>query len=195
MGQVSPAPQIDEAMLQRIERVVLQPTVEALAEAGTPLRGALFVDFMLVQGQPYAIDYNVRFGDPATQTILSSYSGDIYAALLACTRSGELSAAVSALTRDERPRVSVVLVCEGYPDRFVRGDAIRIDATVFAEDPDLTLFEDGVRVTSSGPETTGGRAFTVVAAGATREEARARAYRGARAIDFRGKHCRPDIGA
>jgi len=195
MGQVCPAPQIDQAMLTRIEDDVLRPTVQALAEAGAPLRGALFVDFMLVKGQPFAIDYNVRFGDPATQTILSGYSGDVYGALKACLGQGQLRQAVAALTRDVRPRMSVVVACEGYPARHVRGDAIRIDRSVFELDADLWLFEDGVRVTPAGPETTGGRAFTVVAAGATLEAARARAYRGVVAIDFRGKHFRPDIGA
>ena len=78
MGQISPAPQLDSAFVSRIMEDVLRPTVREMAERGAPLRGALFVDFMLVKGVPYAIDYNVRFGDPATQTVLSAYSGDIY---------------------------------------------------------------------------------------------------------------------
>jgi phosphoribosylamine--glycine ligase len=195
MGQVCPAPQVSPEMLQRIEDVVLRPTLREMEDRGTPLRGAFFVDFMLVNGEPYALDYNVRFGDPATQTILSSYTGDVYRALAACRVRGELLPAVASLTRDERPRVSVVVACEGYPDRFVRGDPIDVQTSVFEEDPDLLLFEDGVKVTPTGPETTGGRAFTVVAAGVTVADARSRAYRGIRAIQFRGRHVRSDIAA
>ena len=194
MGQVCPAAQVDAAMLAQITDDVLTPTVAAMADAGTPLRGALFVDFMLVKGQPYAIDYNVRFGDPATQTILSAYQGDIYQALLACTQRGRLRDAVGALARDLRPRVSVVVACEGYPEAFVRGDAISVARAVFDSEPDLELYEDGVRVTPAGPETTGGRCYTVVAAGDSVPAARALAYRGVDAIRFRGKHARTDIG-
>ena len=130
MGQVSPAPQLDSAFESHIMESVLRPTVREMAERGAPLRGALFVDFMLVKGVPYAIDYNVRFGDPATQTVLSAYSGDIYQLLQACRGEHDLRSAVSALSYDSRPRVSVVLACEGYPERYVRGDAIRIERAV-----------------------------------------------------------------
>jgi phosphoribosylamine---glycine ligase len=195
MGQVCPAPQVTPQMLTRIEEVVLRPTLEELVERGTPLRGALFVDFMLVKGEPYALDYNVRFGDPATQTILSGYSGDVYRALAACLERGQLLQAVSELARDPRPRVSVVVACEGYPDRYARGDAIDVQGRIFEEHTDLLLFEDGVRTTERGPETTGGRAFTVVAAGSTVEDARTLAYQGVEAIQFRGRHFRLDIGS
>ena len=103
--------------------------------------------------------------------------------------------ALAALTHDPRPRVSVVVACEGYPERFVRGDPINIERACFDTDPDLHLFEGGVRVTPDGPETTGGRTYTVVAAGETLSEARERAYRGVEAIRFRGRHVRSDIGA
>jgi len=170
------------------------PTVHEMADRGAPLKGALFVDCMLVDGQPYVIDYNVRFGDPATQTILSAYTGDLYAALQACRTGEGLAEAVAALTRDPRPRVSVVVAAEGYPDGMVRGAAITVDHGVFDGDPDLSLFTDGVRVRAGTPETTGGRTYTVVAAGDTVSEARRRAYTGVAAIEFAGMHFRRDIG-
>ena len=194
MGQVSPAPQVDASMLEKIKESVLRPTLAEMAERGAPLRGALFVDFILVKGEPFAIDYNVRFGDPATQTILSAYTGDFYTLLQACRAEGALGPALAAMHLDQRPRVSVVLACAGYPERRVRGDLIALDWEVFEGDPDLYLFQDGVRVSAAGAETTGGRTYTVVAAGADLSEARARAYRGVDAIRFRGLHARRDIG-
>ena len=195
MGQVCPAPQIDDALLAHIRDEVLIPTVAEMAHRGHPLRGALFVDIMLVGGRPYVIDYNVRFGDPATQTILSAYQGDLYAALRACQTGEGLAEAVSALHRDPRPRMSVVVACAGYPDKMVRGAPITLHQATFDADPDLWLFTDGVRVRGSAPETTGGRTYTVVAAGDTLAAARARAYAGVAAITFDGKHFRTDIGA
>ena len=195
MGQVCPAPQITSQMLARIEDAVLKPTITEMRERGAPLQGALFVDFMMVKGEPYALDYNVRFGDPATQTVLSGYSGDLYAALVACMKPGGLREAVASLHVDPRPRVSVVVACEGYPDRFVRGDLVTIDHRVFEAHDDLWLFEDGLRLTPQGSETTGGRTFTVVAAGSSVEDARRLAYLGVGAIDYRGRHARLDIGA
>lgn len=200
MGQVAPAPEINGALAGVIRAEVLEPTIAAMAERETPMRGALFVDLMMVGGKPYVIDYNVRFGDPATQTLLTAYSGDFYAALQACRGQGDLRQAVAALTVDPRPRVSLVVVCDGYPLKAVRGDAISVDYAVF-EHPDLWLFEDGVRwvpaseETADRIETTGGRTFTVVAAAETVAAARQRAYDAVKAIRFRGMHYRRDIAA
>jgi phosphoribosylamine--glycine ligase len=159
------------------------------------VKGALFVDLMIVKGNPYVIDYNVRFGDPATQTMLSAYSGDFYGLLQACRSGNGLKEAVDAMECDPRPRVSVVLVCEGYPRKFVRGAPITINEAFFEDQPDIRLYHDGVRHTDAGIETTGGRTITVVAAGDTLIEARARAYAGAEEIKFEGMHYRRDIGA
>ncbi len=194
MGQVSPAPMVDDTLVERIMADAIRPVVNAMAERGTPLSGALFADLMLVAGEPYVIDFNVRFGDPATQTMLSAYSGDIFGALCACRGQGDLKRAIAALEHDERPRVTLVAVCEGYPTTKKRGAPIAIDRSVFDADPDLRLYFDGVRATDAGLETTGGRTCTVVAAGATVAEARERAYRGMEAIRFAGRHIRSDIG-
>jgi phosphoribosylamine---glycine ligase len=206
MGQIAPAPYLSGAVIERIQRDVLQLTVDAMNDRGTPICGALFVDLMIVRGgQPVVIDYNVRFGDPATQILLSRLRGDFYACLQACRGQGDLRSAVAALEIDERPRVSVVLASAGYPDKRTRGAKITIDEAFFAGEPDLWLFEDGVRwvpptVDEAGAdvagwiETTGGRTFTVVAAADSIEDARAKAYAAIPYINFEGMHYRTDIG-
>ena len=196
MGQLAPAPIIDEALLSHIEQDVWRPTVAAMAERGTPLRGALFVDLMLVRGRALVIDYNVRFGDPATQILLTRIRGDLYPALLACVQGRGLQEAVAQLQFDDRPRASVVVAAQGYPERFVRGAAITLDPSKF-EAEDLWLFEDGVRWLPDQDriETTGGRTFTVVAAADSYEQAARRAYEAVQWIHFDGMHYRRDIGA
>jgi len=195
MGQICPAPILTEGDVEFIRQRTLVPTVDAMREAGTPVKGALFVDLMMVKGNPYVIDYNVRFGDPATQTMLSAYSGDFYKVLQACRTGDGLADAIEALERDPRPRVAVVLACEGYPRTFVRGAPIKINEDFFLDRPDLLLFHDGVRFTDPGIETTGGRTITVVAAADTLSAARALAYQGVAEISFEGVHYRTDIAA
>lgn len=197
MGQLAPAPMIDQRMLNHIEQDVLRPAVQAMESRGRPLRGALFVDLMLVRGEALVIDYNLRFGDPATQILLSRIDGDFYAALQACRQNGALYEAVANLRFDERPRASVVIAAAGYPERYTRGAEIKIDDAYFDADPDLWLFEDGVRWIEAEDriETTGGRTVTVVAAAATYEEARSKAYAAVARVRFEGQHFRKDIGA
>jgi len=195
MGQVSPAPILDDELVDQIVALALQPAVDALREDGFTLRGALFVDLMMVRGAPYVIDYNVRFGDPATQTMLSAYRGDFYRVLQACRTGAGMLDAVAALERDPRPRVALVAVCPGYPKKMVRGARITLKREVFDEHPDLRLFWDGVRASDAGLFTTGGRTFTLVAAGDTVADAASLAYRALRdGIDFEGMHVRRDIG-
>ena len=206
MGQVAPVLWLGEDVVRRIERDVLQLTVDAMRERGTPIRGALFVDLMIVRGgRPVVIDYNVRFGDPATQILLSRLSGDFYACLQACRGVGQLDEAVAALRIDERPRVSVVVSARGYPESRTRGDRIQVEEAPFADDPDLWLFEDGVRWVPAHKdgdgnevqgwiETTGGRTFTIVTAGESVADAREKAYSAARHVRFEGMHFRTDIG-
>ncbi|HAN30285.1 MAG TPA: phosphoribosylamine--glycine ligase [Myxococcales bacterium] len=195
MGQLSPAPVVDAELLAHIERDVLRPTVAAMNERGTPLQGALFVDLMLVRGRALVIDYNVRFGDPATQILLSRIDGDLFAAMVACVQGSGLAQAVEQLTFDERPRASIVVAASGYPHRFERGAPIELHIRPF-EDPDLWLFEDGVRWIPEQDriETTGGRTFTVVAAGETYGDAVERVYKAVEHIQFDGMHFRRDIG-
>lgn len=195
MGQVSPAPLLDEAMVESIRQDVLQTTLDEMNDRAAPLHGALFVDLMLVKGEPFVIDYNVRFGDPATQTMLTTLSGDFYG-MLQAARTGEgMDEAVAAMTIDPRPRVSLVLVCPGYPKKMIRGAPITLDKAPFDEDPDLWLFFDGVRWRGDDRlETTGGRTFTIVAAAESVEAARDKAYSATKHIQFEGMHFRSDIG-
>ena len=202
MGQLYPSQEMSAEHLEMIASTVLRPTIAAMRGRGTPMRGALFVDLMMTERRgPVVIDFNVRFGDPATQILMTARSGDFYAVLQACRGVGSLKDAVASLEVDARPRVSIVVAARGYPDRRERGARIELDEAVFAED-DLWLFEDGMQFKPAGGEeearllTTGGRTATVVAAGDTIEEARERAYAALReGLQFEGMHYRRDIGA
>lgn len=199
MGQIAPTPYASDELVARIKEQVLQPTVDAMRDRGTPMRGALFVDLMITRGgRPMVIDYNVRFGDPATQTLLSGIRGDFYACLQACRGVGDLRSAVAALQFDPRPRVCVVIAAPGYPHERLRGAEIFVDDAWFEQASDVRLYEDGVRfLTQDGQlriETTGGRTYTIVAVGETVADARAVAYGATAHVRFEGAQWRGDIG-
>ncbi len=200
MGQVAPCPLIDEVVLDKVRVHALEPVLATLRQMGTPITGALSVDLMMVHGEPYVIDYNVRFGDPVTQTLFASLEGDLFQVLDACRRGDGLANAMAGLRRDARPTVALELVCEGYPTRMVRGDRItlspELDAALCEPSTALAVYVDGVRHTPElGFVTTGGRALTIVTTADTLAAARERAYRAASGVTFRGMHLRHDIAA
>ena len=110
MGAVSPAPCLTEQLRERLESEIASPLVAGIAAQGKPLVGAIFVDVIVQRGEPYVLDINVRFGDPATQVMLSRLKTDLFELLDACTR-GTLSQI--AVETDPRTAVSVVLAAEG----------------------------------------------------------------------------------
>jgi len=192
MGAVSPAPGVDSALLKRMEESIAIPAVRGLSELGPPLVGALFVDVILQRGEPYVLDFNVRFGDPATQVLLARLDADLLGLLEACV-DGHLADFRGALRVDPRTAVSVVAAAAGYPSRRQRDDPVTLAPDI--EQPWRTLDVGGMRWSQGQLLTTGGRVATVTALGADLHEATARAYAGIAGVSFSGKHTRSDIGA
>ena len=112
MGAYAPVA-VDAALMERIERQVLKPTLDGMRADGSPYRGVLYAGLMVSQdGTPYLLEHNVRFGDPETQVLMSLLDGDVGALLLSAAR-GQLDD--TAITVAERHAVVVVLASEGYP--------------------------------------------------------------------------------
>ena len=190
MGTVSPA-WIDDALLARIRRELLEPTVAGLALDGIDYRGVLYAGVMVDRtGAPWLLEYNCRFGDPETQPVMARLRGDLGAVLLGAAR-GDLP--VGELAWDPRAAVCVVLAAAGYPEAPRAGDVIH-GLTAAAALPDVTVFHAGTAIADGQVVSAGGRVLGVTALGADRTAARARAYQAAAAIDFAGMQLRRDIG-
>ncbi len=192
MGAVSPAPGIDAELLADMEARIVKPAVLGLEEIGPPLIGALFIDVIVQRGHPYVLDFNVRFGDPATQVFLARLKSDLFELMEACVqrRLGEYR--LEALEIDPRPAVSVVVATDGYPARRRRDDLVTLDAGI--EHADRVLHVGGMRHYKGELLTTGARVATVTAVGDTLEAATASAYEGIAGVRFDGAHYRTDIG-
>ena len=192
MGTVSPSALIDDAGAQRILETLFVPTVRALTEAGRPFRGLLYGGLMLTPDRgPMVIEWNCRFGDPETQSVLMRFDGDLLPWL-----AGVADGRMPQGTPRARPGVAmcVVLAAGGYPGKPRSGDAI---SGLPPASDDLVVFHAGTRrdgAADSPVVTAGGRVLGVTAYGVDLTAARARAYGAIERIHFDGMHFRRDIG-
>jgi phosphoribosylamine--glycine ligase len=192
MGAYAPAPLVTAALAKQISERIFAPAVRGMAREGRPFRGALFAGLMISPaGEPWLLEFNVRFGDPETQVLLAVVDGDL-AEALAQAASGQL--APDALTLSGDSAVSVVLAAAGYPKSPRDGDAI--SGLADAESvPGVRVHHAGTRVDGDHIVTAGGRVLAVTARAASFTEAHRRAYDAARRIQFAGAQYRSDIGA
>jgi len=192
MGTYSPSPLVDAALERRILEAIFMPTVRALAADGRPFRGLLYGGLMLTPDRgPMVIEWNCRFGDPETQSVLVRMEDDLYPWLAGAAR-GALPP--GAPRWHEGAAVCVVLAAAGYPGKPCAGDVIA-GLPPADDDPDVLPFHAGTRLDAEGRlVTAGGRVLGVTARGKTFDEARARAYATVAAIRFDGMHFRRDIG-
>ena len=189
MGAVSPAETWGQDTEQVIEQTILWPLVNGLAESGLRFRGLLFPGLMMTTEGPRVLEFNCRFGDPETQTILPRLQSDLLP-LLEATIDGALESV--APEWDERPSVTVVMASGGYPGKYETGKAIHgLEAS--AGLPDVQIFHAGTRRENGKIVTAGGRVLAVTALGKTVAAARELAYKAVRGIDFEGAHFRRDI--
>jgi phosphoribosylamine--glycine ligase len=204
MGAYSPPPVVSDAVEKKILERVVHPTIRGMAKEGHRYQGVLYVGLMIDSaGDPFVIEFNVRFGDPETQPLLVRMEGDLLPILDASAR-GTLDEA-TAIGWGEAA-VCVVLASGGYPRSYEIGYEISGLAALAANgdnahDTDevekLVVFHAGTRraETGAGYETAGGRVLGMTARGRTIAEARERAYRAVEKISFDGMHFRRDIAS
>lgn len=191
MGAYSPAPVLDDAMQQQIMDKIITPTVKAMAKEGAPYTGVLFAGLMITEDGPKVIEFNVRFGDPECQPIMSRLKSDALDMLYAAA-TGNLDKI--KLKWDKRAALTVVMAAKGYPGNYRKGTVIKgVDAANAMDD--VTVFHAGTALNEDGAlVANGGRVLGVTALGDTVAEAQKRAYAGVDAIDWPEGFCRRDIG-
>lgn len=191
MGAYSPAPVLNEAMQKQIMDKIITPTVNAMAKEGAPYTGVLFAGLMITEDGPKVIEFNVRFGDPECQPIMSRLKSDALDMLHAAA-TGNLDKI--KLKWDKRAALTVVLAADGYPGKYRKGTVIKGVEDANAMD-DVTVFHAGTALNEDGAlVANGGRVLGVTALGDTVAEAQKRAYEGVDAIDWPEGFCRRDIG-
>ena len=192
MGAYTPVPSFPPKLEEACLEAVIRPALKAMAHQGTPFRGILFAGLMLTEDGAKLIEFNVRFGDPECQVLLSRLKSDLLPALQAAC-DGELGD--FDLRWSDQAAVAVVMAARGYPEAPVRGSVIRgLEAA--AKLPGVAVFHAG---TASGPDgsvvAAGGRVLTICGSGVNVRQARDAAYAGVDAIVWPEGFCRRDIGA
>jgi phosphoribosylamine---glycine ligase len=190
MGSYSPVAEVGADRLAEIVDTVHSPVLEELARRGSPFIGLLYAGLMLTESGPKVLEFNCRFGDPETQSILPRLEGDLVTALGAAA-AGDLGD--SELSADEGAAVTVVLAGGGYPERSDSGGPI--EGVEDAEATGALVFHAGTAVRGERLVTNGGRVLNVTARGETTVEARAAAYAACECVTFPGMRYRRDIAA
>ncbi len=191
MGAVAPVADVPPEEVRRLCQQVLEPVIACLRERGILYRGVIYAGMMLTRSGPIVLEFNVRFGDPETQSILPLVAGNLSELMTA--------AAAGDLGRMEMPwvpaaAVTVVLASGGYPGPCVTGKLISglEEAEALGE---VSIFHAGTRLEGGKLVTAGGRVLGVTAVGDSSAAAISLAYRAAGMIQFEGVHFRRDIGA
>ena len=191
MGSFAPVPALPPERVDELLELVHRPVVAELARRGAPFVGLLYAGLMLTASGPQVLEFNCRFGDPETQSILPLLEGDLLAALAAAA-TGDLSGTELA-ARDAHAAVTVVLAAGEYPRHGDHGSAI--EGVAEAESENVHVFHAGTALQNARLVTNGGRILDVTGTGATLAVARERAYAACDRISFRGVRFRRDIAA
>lgn len=188
MGAYAPAPVVTPAMLARIMREILQPTVEAMRREGCPYVGCLYAGLMITADGPKVVEFNARFGDPETQVVLPLLESDLTVVMEACIN-GRLERTPVAWANGAA--VCVVMAAGGYPGDYKKGDAI--DGLPAAAAGGAVVFHAGTAKQGGTIVTNGGRVLGVTAMDGDVLKAIEKAYAAVGKISFAGMHYRKDI--
>ena len=195
MGSVSPVPFADEEFMGKVEERIVKPTIDGLHSQGIKYNGFVFFGLIKVnrdyscakKGDPMVIEYNVRLGDPETQSIMRRLNSD-FLELILSTMNHELAG--QTLEFEQRSAATVMIVSGGYPEHYEKG----FEITGIDEVEDVVVFHSGTKLKEGKTITDGGRVLAVTAIADTKEDALSKAYGEAEKIKFNGKYLRTDIG-
>ena len=186
MGSVSPVPFCDREFVEKVRSRIIEPTVKGLESENMDYRGFIFFGLMNCGGDPYVIEYNVRMGDPETESVMLRIDSDLLAHMAAAA-GGNLSGEMIKMSR--QAAVTAILVSGGYPEKYGKGYPISgLEALT-----DITAFNAGTAMKDGKLVTSGGRVLALSSMGETLADARGRVYSRIDRVSFEGAFHRSDI--
>ncbi|APG65851.1 phosphoribosylamine--glycine ligase [Tenacibaculum todarodis] len=187
MGAISPVPFADDAFLNKVEELVVKPTIKGLQKDGIDYRGFIFIGLMNDNGNPSVVEYNVRMGDPETEVVLPRIESDLFE-LFDGVANQNLDTKSFSVT--PKTATTVMLVSGGYPEAYEKNKEI----TGFDNVTDSIVYHAGTKLENDTVLTNGGRVMAITSFGNTIEEALEKSYNSIEKISFEKMNFRKDIG-
>jgi len=197
MGCVSPVPFVDDVFMNKVEQLIIQPTVKGLAAEKIVYKGFIFFGLINVNGEPFVIEYNCRMGDPETEVVMPRLKNDLVELFIA-THKGKLNEVKIEL--DKRACATVVAVSGGYPGDYKKNLKIsqfenpEDSEQVLKMNDDTIVFHAGTKKVNDTIVTNGGRVLAVTSYGNDITDAVNKSKKVLEQIHFDGMYYRRDIG-
>ncbi len=187
MGAISPVPFVDEVLMKKIEERVVKPTIKGLQKDNLPYKGFVFIGLIIVNNNPFVIEYNVRMGDPETEVVLPLLKNDLVEIFKAIAeeRLNDID-----LEIDNQTAATVMLVSGGYPETYLKGKEISGIENI----KDSLIFHAGAKLENGQVVTSGGRVMAITSFGKTHQEAIKKSYQSIEKLHFDKMYYRKDIG-
>ena len=188
MGSISPVPFADRNFMSKVEERIIKPTIDGINKENMDYKGFIFIGLMNCNGDPYVIEYNVRMGDPETESVMMRIDSDFLGHLIAAAK-GDISN--EHLVTNPQTAVTVMAVSKGYPESYEKGFPVSFTKDDF--DDGEMIFHAGTRTNEATVETSGGRVLTASVLGNSICEAKSKAYDLLSTVSFDGMYFRRDI--
>ncbi len=188
MGAYAPTPLFDEKLKEKVEKTIIKPTLRAMSDKGHPFKGFLYVGLMMVDNEPYVIEFNVRLGDPEAQVLIPLIKSSFLEIILSSVN-GNLDSLEIDL--DDCYAVTVVLASNGYPSLYKKGMKIKGLERI----KDEIVFHAGTKIENNNIIASGGRVINVIGINKNLKSAIDDAYSLIEKINFDNKYYRKDIGS
>ncbi|TQD40772.1 phosphoribosylamine--glycine ligase [Haloflavibacter putidus] len=187
MGAISPVPFADAVFMEKVKKRIVQPTVKGLQKEEIDYKGFIFIGLIMVNQEPYVIEYNVRMGDPETEVVLPRIKTDLVE-ILEKTATGSLKQINLEIIKEAA--ATVMTVSAGYPEAYDKNKEI----TGLDKIEDAIVFHAGTKQENGKILTNGGRVLAVTAFGKDYQEALKKAYQNVEKIHFDKLYYRKDLG-
>lgn len=190
MGAYSPTGIIDDSLAEKIQKNIIDKTIQSMKSDGIIFKGFLYAGVMIKDGEPYVLEFNARMGDPECQPILMRMESDLFEYLSASV-DGSLGL-LSPISWKKQNAVCVVLASDGYPDYYQKNEEIFGLESI--HDDKTFVFHAGTKLDNNKVLTNGGRVLGVTALGSSLQDAISNAYSAVDKISWESKYYRSDIG-
>ena len=187
MGTFSPSEIYTDELAKEVQEKILDKTLEGFKKDNLNYKGILFVGLMITEDGPKILEYNVRFGDPETQSVLFRLDTDLNKIISAILDNNLKNIEIN-YSKEEA--ICVMLTSGGYPENYEKGKVI---SGLENLDSDIVVFHSGTKFDNGNIVTNGGRVIGITAKGKTVKEAGEKVYENIKKINFEGMHYRKDI--